>query len=116
MQILKIGTLHYLRKIDKNVKEETYEPVSFENWKMLRDLEPGKFGLDYEEYCSLKKEQYNTEVERRKNCECEMIGYMYNLYPSEIEKTKKQIIEITSKDNFYNWLSEQEIVDKVLNY
>jgi len=35
MEILKTGTLTYLRKIDKNVKIEAYEPVSFENWKML---------------------------------------------------------------------------------
>lgn len=114
MQIQKIGTLHYLRKIDKNVKEENYEPVSLENFRLLRDLEPGKFGLDYENYCALKKEQYNREVEQRKNCDYEMIGYRYNLY--DVEKTKKEIMEIISDDNFDKWLSEQELVDKVLNY
>ena len=53
-EILKYGVLYYLQKIDKNVSEQRYEPVSYEYWKMLRDLEPTKFGGDYDFYIRLK--------------------------------------------------------------
>jgi len=45
-----------------------------------------------------------------------VIGLFYNLYPTEVEKTKSQIKEIATKDDFVSWLTKQEIVDKVLNY
>jgi hypothetical protein len=36
-EILKYGVVYYFQKIDKNVSEQRYEPVSYEMWKMLRD-------------------------------------------------------------------------------
>jgi hypothetical protein len=35
-EILKYGVVYYFQKIDKNVSEQRYEPVSYEMWKMLR--------------------------------------------------------------------------------
>ena len=86
-EILKYGVVYYLQKIDKNESEQRYEPVSYENWKMLRDLEPTKFINDYEWYVKSKKEQFEQQVERRKNCELEMMSKHYSLHPSDIDKT-----------------------------
>jgi hypothetical protein len=114
-EIQKVGNLFYLEKIDKNVSKQTYEPVSYEQWKMLRELEPAKFILDYVYYVKLKKEQYDAEVERRKYCEFECKGLTYNLHQSSIEDTKRLINDIKSGDRFEKWYNP-ELVESILNY
>jgi len=114
-EIQKVGNLFYLEKIDKNVSKQTYEPVSYEQWKMLRELEPTKFILDYDYYVKLKKEQYDAEVERRKYCEFEYKGLTYNLHQSSIEDTKRLINDIKSGYRFEKWYNP-ELVESVLNY
>jgi hypothetical protein len=114
IQINKLGILFYLNKVEKTVNPETYEPVSKESWKMLRDLEPGKFGLSYDSYVQLKKEQFDSEIERRKKSDYELISYHYNLY--DIIKTKQKINEIKSDPLFYKRQTDQEIIDYILSY
>jgi len=115
-EISKYGVIYYLQKIDKNVSEQRYEPVSYEYWKMLRDLEPTKFGGDYDFYIRLKKEQYESEVERRKNCESELVSKHYSFFhPDDIDKTKQTIKEIRSNERFVKW-ADDELVESILNY
>ena len=114
-EILKYGVIYYLQKIDKNVSEQIYEPVSYEHWKMLRDLEPTKFSDDYDFYVRLKKEQYESEVERRKNCELELRCKHYTLHPADIDKTKESFRDIQSNERFESWYNK-ELVETILNY
>lgn len=113
-EISKYGVIYYLQKIDKIVSEQRYEPVSYEHWKMLRDLEPTKFDNDYNFYVELKKEQYESEVERRKNCESELVSKHYSLHPADIDKTKQTIKEIGSNERFVKW-ADDELVESILN-
>ena len=115
-EILKYGTLHYLQKIYKNVSEQRYEPVSCEQWKMLRELEPTKFRNDYDFYTKSKKEQYESEVERRKNCTIEVIGKHYSLHPADIDKTKQSIRDIQSNELFEKWYPNEDVIESILNY
>lgn len=114
-EISKYGIVHYLQKIDKNVSEQIYEPVSYEMWKMLRDLEPTKFRGDYDWYVRSKKEQFENEIERRKNCEFELMAYRYSLHPSDIDKTKQSIKDIQSSERFERWYGE-DVAETILNY
>ena len=114
-EILQYGVVFYLRKIDKNVNKQQYEPVSYEQWKMLRDLEPTKFINDYDWYVRSKKEQFESEVERRKNCELELMSYHYNLHPACIDKTKQSIVDIQSNERFENWFN-RDMIESILNY
>ena len=111
----KDGVVHYLQKIDKNVSEQLYEPVSYEQWKMLRELEPTKFIFDYDSYVKAKKEQFENEIERRKNCEFEVMAYQYSLHPADIDKTKQTIKDIQSSERFEKWYSG-DLVESILNY
>jgi hypothetical protein len=115
-EILKHGVIYYLQKIDKNVSEQIYEPVSYEHWKMLRDLEPTKFSDDYDFYVRLKKEQYESGVERRKNCEFDLHSKHYSLHPSDIDKTKQSIRDIQSNELFETWYDNGDVVESILNY
>ena len=115
-EILKYGTLHYLQRIDKNVSQQRYEPVSYEQWKMLRELEPTKLGDDYGFYTKLKKEQYESEVERRKNCTIEFLNKHYSLHPSDIDKTKQSIRDIQSNELFEKWYNNEDVIESILNY
>ncbi len=101
--------------VDKNVSEQIYEPVSYEHWKMLRDLEPSKMLGDYDSYVRLKKEQYESEVERRKNCELELRCKHYTLHPADIDKTKESFRDIQSNERFESWYNK-ELVETILNY
>lgn len=114
-EILKYGIVYYLQKIDKNVSEQIYEPISYEMWKMLRDLEPTKFRGDYDWYVRSKKEQFENEIERRKNCELELMSKSYSLHPSDIDKTKQSIKDIQSSERFVKWYGE-DVVETILNY
>jgi hypothetical protein len=115
-EILKYGLLHYLQKVDKNVSEQRYEPVSYEQWKMLRELEPTKFINDYDFYTKSKKEQYESEVERRKDCKFELHSTNYSLRPEHIDKTKQSIREIQSNELFEKWYNNEDVIESILNY
>jgi hypothetical protein len=114
-EILKYGVVHYLQKIDKNVSEQEYDPVSYEQWKLLRDLEPTKFIFDYDFYVKVKKEQFENEIERRKECEFELMCFGYSLHPADIDKTKQSIKDIQSSERFEKWYSG-DVVESILNY
>jgi len=114
-EILKYGVVYYLQKVDKNVSEQEYDPVSYEQWKMLRDLEPTKFRLDYDWYVKSKKEQFESEIERRKKCEFEFMTYSYSLHPADIDKTKQSIKDIQSSERFERW-HWGDFVESILNY
>ena len=114
-EILKYGVVYYFQKIDKNVSGQIYEPVSYEMWKMLRDLEPTKFRSDYDWYVRSKKEQFENEIERRKNCELELMSKRYSLHPADIDKTKQTIRDIQTHERFVNWCNE-DVIETILNY
>jgi len=114
-EIAKYGVVYYLQKIDKEVKKEVYDPVSYEQWKLLRDLEPTKFRNDYDFYVQSKKEQFESEVERRKNCELELKSIHYSLHQADIEKTKQTIKDIQSNPRFDSWYHE-DTIHAILNY
>lgn len=114
-KMLSIGNIFYLRKYAE-IKDETYEPVSKEYWKMLRDLEPGKFGLTYSDYVELKRKQHEKDIEQRKKSNLELVNYMYSLHPNMLENTKKTIKEIQSNELFNRWMTDKEIIDFILNY
>jgi len=114
-KILSLGNLFYLKKYDE-IKDETYEPVSKEYWKILRDLEPSKFGLTYSDYIELKREQHEKEINNRKKSSLELMTYTYSLNPIMLENTKKTIKEIQSNELFERWVTEKEIIDYILNY
>jgi len=111
----KYGVLYYLQKMDKRISEQLYEPISYEQWKLLRELEPTKFRNDYGWYVQSKKEQFELEVERRKNCEFEIMSKHYSLHPSDIDKTKQSIRDIQSNERFEKWYNEG-VVEAILNY
>ena len=113
--ILKYGNLYYLEKIDKVVKPQQYEPVSYENWKLLRELEPTKFRDDYDTYVRLKEKQFNDEVERRKNVELELKVLTYSLRDDDIESTKENIKNTQKQDRFEKWVND-ELVKSILDY
>jgi len=114
-EIAKIGVVHYLQKIDKRVKKEIYDPVSYEQWKMLRELEPTKFINDYDFYVQSKKEQFELEVERKKNVGLVFACKYYSLHPEEIEKTKQTIKDIEANPRFVRWY-HKDTIHVILNY
>jgi hypothetical protein len=114
-KILSLGNLFYLKKYDE-IKDETYEPVSKEYWMILRDLEPSKFGLTYSDYINLKREQHEQEIKNRKKSNLELVTYMYSLSPILLEETKKTIKEIQSNELFERWVTDNEIIEYILNY
>lgn len=115
-EILKCGNLYYLQKIDKNVSEQMYEPVSYEHWKMLRDLEPSKFLNDYDFYVKSKKEQFELDLERRSDCELVLNCQNYSLHPGDINRTKQVIKDIQSNERFVKWYPNNGVVELILNY
>jgi hypothetical protein len=108
------GILHYFKTINKYVNPQMYEPVSFENWKMLRELEPGKFSGGYEFYIKSKEEQYEVEVERRRNCEIELCSVHYNIDKNNLEDTKKNLKIIEGDILFEKWVNK-ELANKIIN-
>jgi hypothetical protein len=115
MLTLKRGNLFYFKKINKTVPIDQYDPVSYEQWKMLRELEPTKFRNTYAFYVKSRQEQYEAEVEKRKDVLFELLGFTYSLYERDLAKTKQQIIEIESDPFFDKWHNE-EIKNIILNY
>jgi hypothetical protein len=110
-----VGTIYYTKKPNPNVDEKYYEPVSFESWKMLRDLEPSKFGLPYEDYVELKRNQFEEEKKRRSTVSLELCSVFYSLRPEMIESTRKSIEKIKSDPFFNQWEGPgEEIVALIL--
>ena len=101
--IQEVGTIYYTKKPNPHVDEKFYEPVSFESWKMLRDLEPSKFGLPYEEYVEIKMAQFEAEKERRKNTSFELQSVFYSIRPEMIESTRKTLSKIKNDTFFNKW-------------
>jgi hypothetical protein len=115
-EILKYGVVYYLQKIDKKISKQQYEPVSYEQWKMLRELEPTKFRNDYDWYVQSKKEQFDQEVEIRKNCGLELMTKHYSLHPKDIDKTKQSIRDIQSNERFEKWCTDEHIIETIINH
>jgi hypothetical protein len=106
--ILQTGVLYYFDRPDPKVNPEMYEPVSYENWKMLRELEPTKFTLDYDGYIQLKKEQFEREVEERKNVTFYLKSVLYSTRPEMIEQTRKSIRKIIENPFFDKWVRMED--------
>lgn len=113
--IQEVGTIYYTKKPNPHVDEKFYEPVSFESWKMLRDLEPSKFGLPYEEYVEIKRTQFEAEKEKRKNTAFELQSVFYSIRPEMIESTRKALSKIKNDPFFNRWEGPGgEIVEFIL--
>ena len=108
------GVIYYLTDVDKNVSPDLYDPVSYEQWKLLRELEPGKITNNYESYVELKREQYEGEVESRKNCNHILNTISYNLKDNQLEDTKRRLMIVQEDPLFNKWLA-QDVVDYILN-
>ena len=106
--ILKTGVLYYFDRPDPDVSQEMYEPVSYENWKLLRELEPTKFTLDYKGYCQLKLEQYTKEVEDRKKTAFYLKSVFYSVHPEMIENTRKSLRKIIESPFFEKWVRTED--------
>jgi hypothetical protein len=111
-----IGILYYLSEVDQNVSEEMYEPVSFETWKMLRELEPTKFTVPYNSYVLMKKEQFEREVESRKKSTIELKSLHYTTHPSSIGDTQKAIRKVIDSPLFVKWFNDRdiELVERIM--
>tara|TARA_R110000772_G_scaffold57747_5_gene130666 strand:- start:6155 stop:6505 length:351 start_codon:yes stop_codon:yes gene_type:complete len=107
------GVLYYFEHIDKNVNPEIYDPVSYEQWKMLRELEPTKFRNGYDFYVTSKKEQFDSEVERRKSCSLEIKTVHFDLTYQNLKGTQKTLTKIQENILFDKW-SDKELVNKIL--
>jgi hypothetical protein len=113
-----VGVIYYLRTA-KPILDETYEPVSFENWKMLRELEPTKFQLTYDEYVQSKKGQHEVMIESRRNAQHELVSIAYSLDERDIENTQTRIRAVVESDDFVEWLGDEEvnnIIQEILEY
>ena len=105
--------LFYFNRVDKNVRQDQYDPVSYEQWKMLRELEPTKFRHGYDAYVIMKREQYDEEVERRKNVTFELTSVYYNIDANSIVKTKQLIYNIQNNPFFEKW-EKPELAKEIL--
>lgn len=110
------GIIYYFERPDPNVNPQMYHPVSYEHWKMLRDLEPSKFNVDYECYVQLKEEQFEREVEYRKTVSIHLKSVYYSTHPKMIEQTRKSLRKIIENPFFDRWASteESEMVNNIL--
>lgn len=113
IQAADFGILYYFENIDKNPNPEIYDPVSYEQWKMLRELEPTKFRKGYDYYVASKKEQFNREVEKRKNCSLELKNVHFDLTLHKLKGTQNTLIKIQENVLFDKWI-EKEIVESIL--
>ncbi len=113
----KTGELvYYQLKVEKIPNGQMYDPVSYENWKMLRELQPTKFKIPYNEYVELRNEEFLEEVERRKLVDFEIKTIYYKLTHEGIMEVKERMLNIQSSKNFNKWLMSDESVQLILNY
>jgi hypothetical protein len=109
--------IYYLEQIDKNIPKDKYKPVSYDQWLMLKELEPSKFGFSYKDYIKIKKEQFNQETEQLKDATLRLQSIMLAIdirNPKSIQTAKDKIKEIESGNFFDSWPNKQE-VDSILN-
>lgn len=113
---LKYGILHYFNHVDKDVKLDQYDPVSYDQWKMLRDLEPTKFRGTYDEYVSIKKAQYDAEVLNRTKVKFTLEGFYYSTREvADKVIAKLEIEKIEANPLFNKWVYEADI-NELKNY
>lgn len=115
---LKYGFLHYFNNVDMDVKLDQYDPVSYDQWKMLRDLEPTKFRGTYDEYVTNKKAQYDAEVLNRTKIKFTLESFFYSTTKNEDKAIAKFDIEkIESNPLFNKWVNENDIneLKKIIN-
>lgn len=113
---LKYGFLPYFNHVDKDVKLDQYDPVSYDQWKMLRDLEPTKFRGTYDEYVSRKKEQYDAEVLNRAKISLTLESFYYSTREvADKVITKLNIEKIEANPLFDKWVYEADI-NELKNY
>jgi hypothetical protein len=105
-ELLKIGCLHYLR-LRREVHNDMFEPVSKSQWRLLRDISPGKSTNSYLQYVERCNEGYLDELKRRESCYLELSSVMWNL--DELEKTQNNLIEIQEAGDFKNWINDEAI-------
>jgi hypothetical protein len=113
-ELLKIGCLHYLR-LRREVHNDMFEPVSKSQWRLLRDISPGKSTNSYLQYVERCNESYLNEIRMRKECSLELSSVMWNL--DELEKTQNNLIEIQEDSDFKNWINDEAkgLVSTILN-
>lgn len=117
IDIAPVGVIYYLAT-PQPILDETYEPVSYEQWKMLRELEPSKFRLSYDDYVKSKKEQHESMIESRKNCSAELNNIYYSIDENDLEQTQNRIRGVKSDENFQKWIGGndiEEIIEYILN-
>jgi hypothetical protein len=102
-KLLGLGILYYLRD-RKDVSEDMFEPASKSQWRMMRDLSPGKMGGSYEEYVLRCKNNYLRELKDRERVTFELICSRWDLH--ELDKTQNKIKEIQEDKGFRNWVPD----------
>jgi hypothetical protein len=116
MENLKYGFLHYFNHVDKDVKLDQYDPVSYDQWKMLRDLEPTKFRGTYNQYVLNKREQYNAEVIIRAKVSLTLESFYFTTTNVEDRViTQVNIEKIEANPLFDKWVNEADI-NELKNY
>lgn len=111
------GILHYYLKVEKIPHSDLYNPVSFEQWKMLRELEPSKFIVPYSTYVEMKNDEYLNEIERRKNCSLELKNFRYYLSgENSIDKPQKELIRKIENNPLFDYWVDKNHKNWVLNY
>lgn len=104
--------LAYLLSVDKNVDPEEYEPVSYEHWKMLKELEPTKFRGKYDAYIQSKNEQFLQEVENRKNQSFVLNYLTLSLLDRSIDESKEALSKITTNPLFHSFVGDyKKVID-----
>jgi len=106
--------LYYLAKIDKRISADKYKPASYDQWVMLKELDPTKFLFDYNDYIKLKQKEYDEEVEFLKSQDLKLEFFMITIdirQPESIEKAKSKILEIESGEFFKNWVNKEVVND-----
>jgi hypothetical protein len=95
--------LYYLKK-SSEVSEDLYEPVSKENWKLLREL--GKTDTSsYNEYVALKQKQLSEAIENFKQFKLSHISIPGNFTPSQV---LDEINSLESDPLFVEWPKNQK--------
>jgi len=106
MKLLPTGIIFYLRQRE-DVHEDMFEPVSKSQWRLLREMSPGKMTNSYHKYCERCNSAYLDELKTRKECKVELTSIQWHL--RELDGTQKKIISIQEDDGFINWATDKDI-------